>query len=415
MSAAVLRASDGASVIATPDLLGSLKGIPAAAQFGLRMLLRLKYGSLTLGLPDGRKILFQGEHDGTDATLLVRDFRFVGKSMAGGDIGFGESYMNGDWDTPDLAGVLEFFSSNLDAATNLVKGGPVTRMMHWLYHRLRPNTRDGARKNISAHYDLGNDFYSAWLDPSMTYSSARFPRDGMTLEDGQREKYRALAQSIDLSSDHHVLEIGCGWGGFAEFAARDVGAQVTCLTISKEQRDYALQRMQRLQLNEKVDIKLQDYRDETGTYDRVASIEMFEAVGEAYWPSFFSKVAETLKPGGMAGLQIISIRDDLFESYRKRADFIQRYIFPGGILPSMERLKQEFSHAGLALKSVEAFAKDYADTLAIWAEDFSGVWDDIKDHGFDERFKRMWLFYMAYCEAGFRTGRIDVAQYALTR
>tara|TARA_R110002072_G_scaffold93229_2_gene206783 strand:+ start:677 stop:1816 length:1140 start_codon:yes stop_codon:yes gene_type:complete len=379
------------------------------------MLLKLKYGTLDIQLPGGRNLRFEGRNPGVHAHLVVHDFRFIRRSVAGGDIGFGESYMDGDWDTDDLPKLLELFSSNLDAMTSLATGGPVTRFFHWIYHRLRPNTRAGARKNISAHYDLGNDFYELWLDPSMTYSSARFTRSGQSLEDAQREKYAALARSIDLKPEHHVLEIGCGWGGFAEYAARDVGARVTCLTISQEQRDYAIARMERLQLSDRVEIKLQDYRDETGQYDRVASIEMFEAVGEEYWPSFFDKVAQTLKPGGKAGLQIISIRDDLFETYRKRADFIQRYVFPGGILPSIERLKGEFDRAGLTLKSVETFAKDYADTLAAWAETFTAKWDEIREQGFDERFKRLWIFYLAYCEAGFRTGRIDVAQYALTR
>lgn len=405
----------GAPVRATKDVLSELHGIPTAARIGLRMLLNLRRGTLVLRLPDGRQLRFEGREPGVDAAIDVHDFRFVGRSVAGGDIGFGESFMDGDWDSPDLSKLLELFSSNLDAMKTLATGGPVTRFFHWIYHRLRPNTRAGARRNISAHYDLGNDFYELWLDPSMTYSSARFARPGQPLEDAQREKYAALARSIDLQPDHHVLEIGCGWGGFAEYAARDIGARVTCLTLSKEQRDYAEERMARLQLSDRVEIKLQDYRDETGRYDSVASIEMFEAVGEEYWPSFFAKVSECLKPGGQAGLQIISIRDDLFESYRKRADFIQRYVFPGGILPSVDRLKEEFSRAGLTLKSMEAFARDYADTLSLWAKSFTGAWDDIRAQGFDERFRRMWLFYLAYCEAGFRTGRIDVAQYSLAR
>jgi cyclopropane-fatty-acyl-phospholipid synthase len=212
-----------------------------------------------------------------------------------------------------------------------------------------------------------------------------------------------------------VLEIGCGWGGFAEFAAKDVGAKVTCLTLSPSQRDYALERMKKHQLSDKVEIKLQDYRDETGQYDAVASIEMFEAVGQEYWPSFFSKVEEVLKPGGKAGLQIITIRDDLFDAYSKRADFIQRYIFPGGVLPSVEKLRDEFSAAKLKFEGLEAFGVDYAETLNQWLHRFNDAWDTIKPMGFDERFKKMWDFYLAYCEAGFRTGRIDVAQFALSK
>ena len=335
--------------------------------------------------------------------------------LAGGDVGFGEAYMDGMWTSPDLARVLEVFSANLDKMDGVTTGGPVTRFINWMIHRLRPNTKAGARKNIEAHYDLGNDFYEIWLDPSMTYSSARFTAEDQSLEDAQREKYAALARSIDLKEGQHVLEIGCGWGGFAEYAAREIGAKVTCLTLSPSQAEYARERMARHQLSHLVDIKLQDYRDETGRYDGVASIEMFEAVGEAYWPSFFSKVSEVLKPGAKAGLQIITIRDDLFETYSKRADFIQRYIFPGGILPSVEKLQAHFQAAGLKDAGAQMFRLDYAETLRRWAERFRAAWDEIQPMGFDIRFKRMWEFYLAYCEAGFQTGRIDVGQFAVQR
>jgi cyclopropane-fatty-acyl-phospholipid synthase len=339
----------------------------------------------------------------------------VRKVVSGGDVGFAESYMDGDWTTPDLPAVLTVFSANLDRMDNITAGGPLTRMIHWAYHKFRANTKEGAKKNIEAHYDLGNDFYEQWLDSTMTYSSARFTQNEQSLEDAQREKYAGIARAIDLKAGDHVLEIGCGWGGFAEYAARDVGATVTCLTLSPSQREYAIKRMERLQLSDKVNIKLQDYRDETGTYDAVASIEMFEAVGQEYWPSFFSKVNEVLKPGGKAGLQIITIRDDLFDAYSKRADFIQRYIFPGGVLPSVEKLQEQFDAAHLNYDGVEAFGVDYADTLNQWLHRFNDAWDTIKPMGFDERFKKMWDFYLAYCEAGFRTGRIDVAQFALSK
>ncbi|MCF8878989.1 cyclopropane-fatty-acyl-phospholipid synthase family protein [Hyphobacterium sp. SN044] len=401
--------------IATREVLSRLRQVPATARIAFRMLLKIRIGTLKVSLPNGKALLFEGEQPGPNAEFVIHDYRCIGRAAAGGDIGFAEGYMANQWDTPDLTALLELFSSNLDNQPNLAKGGPVQRFVHWIYHRMRPNTRKGARKNIEAHYDLGNDFYEQWLDPTMTYSSARFESESQTLEDAQRSKYRQLAEMIGLEKDHHVLEIGCGWGGFAEYAARDVGARVTCLTLSPSQREYAIERMERLQLSDRVEIKLQDYRDETGTYDRVASIEMFEAVGQEYWPSFFSKVSEVLKPGGQAGLQIISIRDDIFDSYSKRADFIQRYIFPGGILPSMEKLNAEFDKAKLALKTSESFALDYARTLAEWHERFEEKWDTIRPMGFDERFRRMWKFYLSYCEAGFKTGRIDVAQYALAK
>lgn len=395
--------------------IDSLKGVPRMARFALRMLLKLKSGSLTVVLPDGTALRFEGPATGHQARMDLASYAIVRKVLSGGDVGFAESFMDGDWTTPDLPAVLTVFSDNLDQMPSIATGGPVTRFMHWIYHRLRANTKSGARKNIEAHYDLGNEFYERWLDPSMTYSSARFPTAETSLEDAQREKYAALARSIDLKRGHSVLEIGCGWGGFAEYAAKEIGAQVTCLTLSPSQRDYALERMQRHQLSDKVDIKLQDYRDETGRYDRVASIEMFEAVGEEYWPSFFSKVGEVLEPGGRAGLQIITIRDDLFDSYARRTDFIQRYIFPGGVLPSVTKLREQFDQAGLSFDAMEQFGEDYARTLNTWLQSFRHAWRDLQPLGFDERFRRMWEFYLAYCEAGFRTGRVNVAQFALSK
>lgn len=408
-------ASNSWPMAADSSVIDDLKGLPRGVRFALKLLLKIREGELTVILPDGTGLVFKGEQAGPSARIELRNYAVIRKSIAGGDVGFAESYMDGDWDTPDLPAVLTVFSANLDRMSNIVAGGPVTRFFHWVFHRLRANTKAGSRKNIQAHYDLGNDFYELWLDPSMTYSSAKFITPDQSTEDAQREKYATLGRSIDLNSKDHVLEIGCGWGGFAEYAAREVGARVTCLTLSPSQRDYALERMQKQQLGDKVEIKLQDYRDETGSYDKIASIEMFEAVGEEYWPGFFSKVHETLRPGGKAGLQIITIRDDLFESYARRADFIQRYIFPGGVLPSVERLKEEFSRANLKFDAIDAFGEDYARTLNRWLATFGEAWKDIQPMGFDTRFKRMWDFYLSYCEAGFRTGRIDVAQFALSR
>lgn len=265
-------AADDFTIYADRRSIDLLDNVPRGVRFALRMLLNMKEGTLSVVLPDGRKITFQGKVEGAEAEIRLANYAVVRKGLAGGDVGFAESYMDGDWSTPDLPAVLTVFSANLDRMAGIVAGGPITRWFNWLYHRLRANTKSGARKNIEAHYDLGNDFYELWLDPSMTYSSARFSSAGQALEDAQREKYAALARSIDLKAGESVLEIGCGWGGFAEFAAREVGAQVTCLTLSPSQREYALERMQKHQIADKVDIKLQDYRDETGTYDKVASI-----------------------------------------------------------------------------------------------------------------------------------------------
>ncbi|HWA64029.1 MAG TPA: cyclopropane-fatty-acyl-phospholipid synthase family protein [Caulobacteraceae bacterium] len=372
-------------------------------------------GTLTFVLPSGREIFIPGKAPGPDARLIVRDFRFVDRVMASGDIGFGEGFMSGEWDTPDLSALLEGFTANLDRLHRLVNGNPLIGAVNFLAHLFRRNSRTGSRRNIYAHYDLGNAFYSRWLDPTMTYSSARFERPGQPLGEAQRNKYASLAREIELGAGHHVLEIGCGWGGFAEFAARDVGARVTGVTISPAQFEFAKKRMFDQGLAERVDIRLVDYRDVEGRFDRVASIEMFEAVGEAYWPAYFAKVHDVLSPGGRAGLQIITIRDELFAGYRARADFIQKYIFPGGMLPSESRLREETAKAGLEWRSVVRFGQNYADTLAEWARRFEGAWDDIRGLGFDERFRRLWRFYLSYCEAGFRTERTNVVQVSLVR
>jgi cyclopropane-fatty-acyl-phospholipid synthase len=323
--------------------------------------------------------------------------------------------MAGEWDTPDLSALLTAFSANWDPLSRLMMGNPLVQLMNRVVHLLRPNSRRGSRKNIHAHYDLGNAFYARWLDPSMTYSSALHARPGEPLAEAQANKYRTLARGMDLHQGHHLLEIGCGWGGFAEYAAKEVGARVTGITISKEQYDFARKRMFEQGLAERADIQLIDYRDVRGAYDRIASIEMFEAVGERYWPTYFATIRDRLAPGGRAGLQIITIRDEFFEEYRGRADFIQKYIFPGGMLPSPARLREETERAGLAWTGVVSFGQHYADTLAEWARNFETAWTDIAKLGFDERFRRLWRFYLGYCEAGFRCERTDVIQLNLAR
>jgi len=374
-----------------------------------------EFGRLTFVLPSGREVRIVGEKSGPEARLIIRDFRFLTRVLIAGDIGFGEGFMAGEWDTPDLSALLEAFTANLDRLHQLLEGGVFFRMINFLSHALHRNSRAGSKRNILAHYDLGNAFYSRWLDPTMTYSSARFERPGQPLGEAQRNKYASLARQIDLGPENHVLEIGCGWGGFAEFAAREVGAKVTGITISPAQYDFARKRLFDQGLAERADIQLIDYRDIKGQFDRVASIEMFEAVGEEYWPTYFNKIHEVLSPGGRAGLQIITIRDELFLQYRKRADFIQKYVFPGGMLPSETRLKEETDRAGLEWRDIVHFGQNYADTLHEWARCFEAAWDEIKSLGFDERFRRLWRFYLGYCEAGFRTERTNVVQLSLTR
>ena len=401
---------------ASPKSIRQLQGASATFKLIGMMLLRARHGILNVSLPSGQTVVFDHGLPGPAATVIVHDYDFAEQAMAGGDVGFGESYMDGKWSTPDLTKVLEFFSENFDAAGRLAIGSLVVRISNMIRHVFNRNSRAGSKRNIEAHYDLGNDFYSAWLDPSMTYSSALFDRPNLSLEQAQTAKYARIADELDLREGKHVLEIGCGWGGFAEYAAKHRGAQVTALTLSPSQREFALARMQREGIADKVDIRLQDYRDHEGHYDGVASIEMFEAVGEKYWPSYFSKVESALKPGGKAALQIITIKDDLFPRYRKRADFIQRYIFPGGMLPSEEALRKQTDDAGLVIENVQYFGPDYAETLRRWAKAFEEAWTaSIMPLGFDERFRRMWRFYMSYCEAGFDNGRINVGQFKLKK
>jgi cyclopropane-fatty-acyl-phospholipid synthase len=311
--------------------------------------------------------------------------------------------------------LLQVLASNFGRFERVAFGNPCMALVNLIQHALRTNSRLGSKKNIHAHYDLGNAFYSRWLDPTMTYSAAIYEKPGELLAEAQNRKYQALCAGMALHPDHHVLEIGCGWGGFAEFAAKEVGAKVTAITISEEQFRFAKERMFKEGLNERADIRLIDYRDVDGQFDRVASIEMFEAVGEKYWPTYFDKIRESLPAGGIAGLQIITIKDELFDHYRRTPDFIQKYIFPGGMLPSEERLKAETDRAGLSWAGINRFGQNYADTLAEWGDRFEAAWDEIKHLGFDERFRKLWKFYLSYCEAGFRTERTDVVQLNLAK
>jgi cyclopropane-fatty-acyl-phospholipid synthase len=394
----------------------ALAGAPAIVRSAFGMMAQnWGRGELEVVLPGARKLLIAGPQPGPKAVLEVKDYRFMRRVMGSGAIGFAEGYMAGEWDTPDLPVLLEVFSLNFDRIQRLLQGQPWMRAIHNWLHSRRRNTRRGSRHNIHAHYDLGNAFYSQWLDPSMTYSSALFASPAQPLHEAQEAKYAALANSIGLQSGHSLLEIGCGWGGFAEFAAAKVGAQVTGITISRAQYDFARKRLFDQGLAERADIRLIDYRDVEGRFDRVASIEMFEAVGQEYWPTYFAKVRDLLADSGRAGLQIITIQDGLFDDYARAADFIQKYIFPGGMLPSEARLRQEIGKAGLAWQSVSRFGQDYARTLNQWAQDFQGAWASIEPLGFDERFRRLWLFYLGYCEAGFRTGRTDVIQLGLAK
>ncbi|MGK2739674.1 class I SAM-dependent methyltransferase [Tepidicaulis sp. LMO-SS28] len=395
--------------------LASLEGVPWLTRMALRIAARLKKGSLTVELPDGRRLHFKGAQPGREAVLVIRDHAFAKHIFTGGDLGAAEAYLRGFWESPNIEAFLELFATNRQALMDSRSGMKVARFFARLGHLLRHNNRANAKRNIEQHYDLGNKFYTRWLDQTMTYSSAKFDNPNDDLSAAQLNKYRSLARRIDLKPDHHILEIGSGWGGFAEFAATEIGCRVTGVTISREQLEFARARMARQGLQDRVEIRYQDYRDISETYDRIASIEMFEAVGERYWPAYFGKVRDCLKPGGLAGLQIITIDDKSFPAYRKSVDFIQHYIFPGGMLPSIKALQEEVKRAGLDWKDNLNFGLDYAETLARWRHRFMEAWPDIQPLGFDDRFKRMWEYYLAYCEAGFRTGNIDVTQLTIAK
>ena len=385
----------------------------------LRVLRRLRHGKLDLTLPDGTTETINGGQDGPCAALHINDARIVDRYLRHGSVGFAEGYIAGAWETPQLADLLELLDRNYDAWSDGYFGPVMARATARLQHWFRRNSKTGSKRNIHAHYDLGNEFFAAWLDPTMTYSSALFDAKGEVsqadLEAAQRAKYRSLCELIALSPGQHVLEIGSGWGGFAMTAAREFGAKVTSITISKAQAELAAERVAEAGLADRVEIRLQDYRDVEGEFDRVTSIEMFEAVGERYWPAYFQKVRSALKPDGMAGLQIITIQDAYFETYRRGADFIQQYIFPGGMLPSSTALGEQIQKVGLEITDTVAFGRDYAKTLGIWGERFDAAWDRVCNLGFDERFRRLWRYYLGYCEAGFRTGSTDVLQLALRR
>ena len=376
---------------------------------------QLEKGELDVFMPDGRHFRFSGHEKGPQAVMIVKDIGFARRMISGGDLGMAEAFLDNEWESPDLTRFLELFCANRPLIDRLLAGKPVVRFVQMIGHWLNRNTRAGAKRNIHAHYDLGNEFYGAWLDRGMTYSSALYLDGERDLEKGQTAKYRALAQAIELSSEHHVLEIGCGWGGFAEFAARDYGCRVTGLTISPAQHDFAVARIARAGLADRVTIKLQDYRDEKGLYDRVASIEMFEAVGEAYWPAFFSQLRDRLKPAGKAGVQSITIKEAIFANYRREMDFIRRYVFPGGMLPTPTILRDLAGRHGLHVGAERGFGLDYATTLAQWRDSFRAAWPRLTGLGFDEKFKRLWEYYLAYCEAGFVTGAIDVRQIVFAK
>ena len=388
-----------------------------------RLLQNFEIGQITLRFPNGKTVHYGNSESEPSAYMRVRNHRMIRKLLVEGDVGLAESYMDGDWESPDLVPILELGPRNVEAIENKILGLKLFRLKNLFQHLKRPNNHLGSRKNIAEHYDLGNDFYRHWLDSTMTYSSALFDNhhsqiDSTTeeiLKEGQIKKYRYIADRLQLKPGMKVLEIGCGWGGFMELAAKEYGCHVDGITISKEQFEFASKRAQKAGLSDLIKLFFMDYRDLDGNYDKIVSIEMLEAVGEKNWPIYFNKVNELLTDQGEALIQSILIEDWRFDDYRKKADFIQCYIFPGGMLPSLEVLKRIFPDQGMELQHVMHFGDSYAQTMSLWNRLFQEAWLQIKQFGFDSRFKRMWEYYLAYCETGFRTGAIDVAMLHLKK
>lgn len=383
---------------------------------------KLMAGNLSIELPDGRRVRATGTAAGPNAAIKINRYRIARHILFDGALGLADSYVVGDWESDDLTAVIELGAKNLDTLSDHFTPLGAARALGRLNQRLRANTRRGSRRNIAAHYDLGNEFYAAWLDPSMTYSAACFTTDqdaGRNVADepvtaAQIRKFDQLAAMLDLQPGDHMLEIGCGWGAFAIHAATHYGCRVTALTVSPSQAAWARRQVAAAGLDNRIEIRLQDYRDVAGTFDKIASIEMFEAVGEAYWPTFFGVVNARLRPGGIAGMQVITIDEARFEAYRRNPDFIQLRVFPGGMLPSPTRFAQEVTDAGLEVSDCRTFGQDYAETLRRWRLSFEAAWPVIARQNFDESFRRLWRYYLCYCEAGFRAGNISVAQYRIT-
>jgi cyclopropane-fatty-acyl-phospholipid synthase len=390
--------------------------LPKAATRLLGLLTRLKIGTLTVHAPDGNFQVF-GTHEAPFAALHIHRWEMCAEVLKSGDIGFAEGYMAGDWDTPDLAALLRLLIANRTQIEGAIYGHWLGRLAYRIKHLLNRNNRTNSRKNIHAHYDLGNAFYELWLDGTMNYSSAWFEGDHtQDMADAQKAKVRRALRMVNAQSGDRVLEIGCGWGALAESATTEFGAHITGVTLSTEQLAFAQARMQAHGVEPQADLRLQDYRDiSDGPYDAVCSIEMIEAVGQAYWPTYFQTVSRLLKPGGRACIQSITIDDALFDRYVNSTDFIQQYIFPGGCLPSPSEFRRQAQAAGLQVVDELNFGPDYAETLRRWRERFMAQLDTVRTLKFDERFIRLWAFYLAYCEAAFDEANIDVVQFTLVK
>lgn len=399
------------------DMMFAAPKADAKLSFGGRLtdklIHRLHYGRLKVVLPSGAQVEKTGPEPGPDATIVMHRWRALRRLVTAGDIGFAEGFIDGDWSTPDLTALIRLAARNGEVLAPAIDGHAVMRLVNRIGHLLNANTKRGSRRNIEAHYDLGNDFYKEWLDPSMLYSSGIFDEETATLEAAQARKLDRIREKLDLEGGESVLEIGCGWGALAVDLATRSEAAITGITLSPSQLAWANNAVAKSGKASQVDLRLQDYRDVRGQFDRIVSIEMFEAVGEAYWPGYFETLKRCLNADGRAVLQIISIEEARYDAYRGKADFIQKYVFPGGFLPSDTALAKAVAEAGLKLREVEHFGKSYARTLLEWRLRFHAHWPAIAAQGFDERFRRLWHYYLCYCEAGFEEGSINVGLYTI--
>ena len=368
---------------------------------------KIKFGKLIVVMPNGNEFIFKGKK-GIEGKLILKSYKPIIRTILGGHLGFSESYLNHEWESPNLEKLLELMLKNLP--NEFQPKSKLYKFYNRFIHFLRDNTKIRAKKNIEYHYDIGNSFYEIWLDNVMTYSSGIIQKENEELFQAQKNKYEKLIKKMDIKPHHKVLEIGCGWGGMAEYIGKNLGCDYTGITISPNQKEFAEKRMISNKIEKKTNIKLCDYRDIKGTFDRIISIEMIEAVGEKYWDTYFSKINNCLKKGGLAGIQMILIDNKKFNSYRKSVDFIQKYIFPGGMLPSHEIIRDSFTKNGLKEISNNSFGESYAKTLKIWRNNFNSSLDKLTKIGIDAKIQRLFHYYFSYCEAGFSDGQIDVSQ-----
>ena len=390
------------------------RGVSLGLKLLMYMVSSIRFGSLDVTLPNGSVRRFAGSEPGPHGVWHIKSDRLIRHILASGEVGVGDSYMDDCWDSPDLAQLLLVMHINEPYYKGPFEANWLGRVYGWWKHKRRANTKRTARKNIEHHYDLGNAFYKMWLDDTMAYSSGIYIQPNETLMDAQLNKFRLMYERLGLKAEHRLLEIGSGWGGFAIYAAQRSGCRVHSITLSQEQLVEARIRAEAAGVSDRVTFELLDYRDETEQYDRVVSIEMYEAVGEEYWPGYFATISRALKPGGRAALQGITLNPKLFENYRSKRDFVQKYIFPGGMLCPPDRFENLARAAGLTPADASFHALDYADTLAQWHRNVIGAREAIVQQ-FDERFLRMWRYYLAYCECGFRAGSVDLMQITLNK